>query len=234
MPVALRDRLKKTLDQLVEQDILAPVMEPTPWISSMVTVPKSDGRLRICLDPKDLNQAIQWEHYPLPTIEEITTRLHGAKVFTVLDVRNGFWHVPLDQESSLLTTFNTSFCRYRWKRMPFGISSAPEVFQRRMHEVIEGLEGVEVVADDFVTVGFGDTEEEAIANHDQNLKAFLQRCEERNLKLNYAKLKLRQQEVPFIGHVATAEGLYIDPYKVRAIQDIPPPQDVPAVQRLLA
>ena len=178
MPVALRDRLKKTLDLLVEQDILAPVTEPTPWISSMVAVPKSDGRLRICLDPKDLNQAIQREHYPLPTIEEIATRLHGAKVFTVLDVRNGFWHVPLDQESSLLTTFNTPFGRYRWKRMPFGISFAPEVFQRRMHEVIEGLEGVEVVADDFVTVGFGDTEEEAIANHDQNLEAFLQRCEE--------------------------------------------------------
>ncbi len=161
--VALRDRLKETLDQLVEEDILAPVTEPTPWISSMVAVPKSDGRLRICLDPKDLNQAIQREHYPLPTIEEIATRLYGAKVFTVLDVRNGFWHVPLDEESSLLTTFNTPFGRYRWRRMPFGISSAPEVFQRRMHEVIEGLQGVEVVADDFVTVGFGDTEEEATA-----------------------------------------------------------------------
>ena len=99
-------------------------------------------------------------------------------MFIVLDVRNGFWRVPLDQESSLLTTFNTPFGRYRWKWMPFGISSAPEVFQRRMHEVIESLEGVKVVADDFVTVSFGDTEEEAIANNDQNLEAFLQRCEE--------------------------------------------------------
>ena len=231
--VAFRDSLKEKLDQLVEEEILAPVIEPTPWISSMVVVPKSDGRLRICLDPKDLNQAIQREHYPLPTIEEIATRLYGAKVFTVLDVRNGFWHVPLDEESSLLTTFNTPFGRYRWRRMPFGISSAPEVFQRRMHEVVEGLQGVEVVADDFVTVGFEDTEDEAIANHDQSLEAFLQRCEEWNLKLNDAKLKLRQREVPFIGHVATAEGLCVDPSKVQAIQDMPPPQDVAAVQRLL-
>ncbi len=108
-----------------------------------------------CLDPQDLNKAIQREHYPLPTIEEVATRLHGAKLFTTLDVRQRFWHVALDEESSLLITFNTPFGRYRWKRMPFGINSAPKVFQRRMHKLVEDLEGVEVVADDFVVVGFG-------------------------------------------------------------------------------
>ena len=161
--MALRENLRETLDSLVQQDILAPVTEPTPWVSSMVQV------LRICLDPKDLNLAIQREHYPLPTIEEIATRPYGKKVFTVLDVRQGFWHVPLDEASSFLTTFNTPFGRYRWKRMPFGISSALEVFQCRMHEVIEGLQGVEVVADDFVAVGFGDTIKEATRDHDNNL-----------------------------------------------------------------
>ena len=224
--MALRDQLKETLDKLVQQDILAPVTEPIPWISSLVIVPKKDGKLRICLDPRDLNQAIQREHYPLPTIEEIATRLHGAKVFTVLDVRNGFWHIPLDEPSSFLTTFNTPFGRFRWKRMPFGISSAPEVFQRRMHEVAEGLNGVEVVADDCVAVGFGDTVEEATIDHDQNLQAFLQRCEKRNLKLNDKKLKLRRPEVLFIGHVATADGLCVDPYKVQAIMEMPPPKNV--------
>ncbi len=113
-------------------------------------------------------QAIQREHYPLPA-----TRLYGAKCFSILDVRNGFWHIPLDDDSSRLTT---PFGRYRWKRLPFGISSAPEVFQRKMHEVIEGLEGI---ADDFIVVGFGSTEEQAAADHDENLKAFLKRCKER-------------------------------------------------------
>ena len=136
------------------------------------------GTLRICLDPKDLNKAIQREHYPLPTIEDIATRLHGAKVFSVLDVNKGFWHVALDEPSSFLTTFHTPFGRYRWKRIPFGISSAPEVFQRQMHELIEGLQGIEVIADDFVAVGCGDTQEEAVHSHDQHLEAFLQRCEE--------------------------------------------------------
>ena len=228
--VPLRERLEETLDDLVQQDILATVTEPTPWINSMVVVPKKDGKLRICLDPKDLNLAIQREHYPLPTIEEIATRLHGAKLFTVLDARHGFWHIRLDEPSSYLTTFNT---RYRWKRMPFGISSAPEVFQRRMHEVIEGLKGVEVVADDFVVVGFGTSIDEATRNHDCNLEAFLDRCAERNLKLNDKKTRLRLQEVPFIGHVATSEGLRVDPYKVQAIREMPPPADVAAVQRLL-
>ena len=233
VPVALRDRLQETLDDLVRQEVLAPVTQPTAWVNSMVVVPKKDGKIRICLDPKDLNMAIQREHYPLPTIEEIATRLHGAKVFTVLDAWNGFWHVPLDDASSFLTTFSTPFGRYRWRRMPFGISSAPEVFQRRMHEVIKGLQGVEVVADNSVVVGFGNTMEKATQNHDRNLDAFLQRCLERNVKLNDKKMQLRRQEVPFIGHVATAEGLCVDPSKVQAIVEMPPPSDVTAVQRLL-
>jgi len=106
VPVALRDKLKRTLDEMVIADIIVPVTEPTQWISSMVVVPKKNGTLRICLDPKDLNMAIQREHYPLPTIEDIATRLHGAKLFTVLDVKSGFRHVQLDEPSSYLTTFH--------------------------------------------------------------------------------------------------------------------------------
>lgn len=117
--------------------------------------------------------------------------------------------------------------------MPFGISSAPEVFQRHMHEVIEGLQGIEVVADDFVAVGFGETLEQATCNHDDHLEAFLQHCGEKNLKFNDTKFKLRMQEVPFIGHVPTANGLCVDPHKVQAIMEVPQPDDVTAIQRLL-
>lgn len=233
VPVPLRDALKDTLDDLVRQDILAPVQQPTPWISSLVVVPKKDGKPRICLDPKHLNKAIRREHYPLPTIEDVATRLHGARVFTVMDVCKGFWHVELEEDSSFLTTFNTPFGRYRWRRMPFGISSAPEIFQRRIHELIEGLQGVEVVADDFVVVGFGKTVPEATRDHDRNLEAFLRRCAVKGVKLNSDKIKLRQSEVPFIGHVATSEGLRADPNKVKAVNEMPRPTDVAGVQRLL-
>ena len=200
----------------------------------MVAVPKANKKkLCICLDPRDLNHEVQRENYPLPTIEDIATRLHGGKIFTKLDVRNGFWHVKLNEESSYLTTFNTPFGRYRWQRLPFGISSAPEVFQRKMHELIEGLKGIEVVADDFIVVGYGDTMEEANRNHDNTLMAFLERCRERNVKLNIDKLTLREREVPFIGHVATDKGLRVDPAKVRAITEMPAPTDKAGVQRLL-
>ena len=116
--MALRDKLKHELREMVNDDIIAPVSEPTEWVSSLLLVSKP-RQLRICMDPRDLNRAIKREHYQMPTIEEIATRLSGARVFTVVDAKNGFWQVELDEESSRLTTFNTPFGRYRWKRMPF-------------------------------------------------------------------------------------------------------------------
>ena len=231
--VALRPQLRDTLDALEAQGIVAQVTTPTRWISSIVAVPKKNGKLRICLDPKDLNPAIQREKYQLPTVEDIATRLHGAKVFTVMDVRNGFWHVSLDEESSYLTTFQTPFGRYRWRRMPFGISSVPEVFQRKMHELIEGMTDIEVVADDFIAVGYGETFGEASRDHDKNLLEFFKRCEAKNVRLNPEKLKLRHSQVLFIGRMATDKGLEVDPAKVRAISEMPAPTDKLGVQRLL-
>ena len=169
----------------------------------------------------------------MPTIEEVASRLHGGKVFTSLDVSNGFWHVVLDEESSFCTTFNTPFGRDRWnsKRMSFGIRSAPEVFQRKKHELIVGLSGVEVIADDFVVVGYGESWQSAIKDHNRNLLSFLQRCDERGIYMNSDKLQLRMKEAPFIGHVATGEGLRADPFKVQAIGEMPPPENVALVQR---
>ena len=117
--------------------------------------------------------------------------------------------------------------------MPFGIKSAPEVFQRKMHEVIEGLVQVEVVADDFVVVDRGINLEEATRDHDQKLIAFLQRCEERGLKLNSEKLTLRQTEVAFIGNVASGDGLRVDLAKVKAVLEMLAPTDRTGIQRLL-
>ena len=190
-------------------------------------------KLRICLDPRDLNLAINRKHFPMPTIEEIATRLNGAKLCSVFDTSNGLWQVELVEESSSLTTFNTPFERYRWKRIAFGINSAPEVRQRKMREHNEGLKGVEVTADDFGIVGFGNTPAEWQTDHDRNVRAFLERCRERNLKLNEKKVRLRQQEVPFIGHILTPKGLKPDPHKVEEIVGMPDPTDVQSLRRFL-
>ena len=197
----------------------------------MLAVQKKNGKIRICLDPKDLNKAVLRENYPMPTIEDIATRLHGAKVFTAPDAKNGFWHVKLYEESSYLTTFHTPFGRYRWCRMPFGISSDPEVFQRRMHELIEGLTGTDVVADHFVVAGFNDTYEEAVRDHNKSLVAFLQRCVQRGVKLTVEKLQLCLEEVPLIGHYATNSGLKVRPDKARAVLEMPRRNDVKSLLR---
>ena len=151
----------------------------------------------------------------------------ALKYFQSLTQKNGFWHVKLDEKSLYLIIFHTPFCRYRWCRISFGISSAPELFQRRMH----GLTGTEVVADDFVVAGFGDTYEEAVCDHNRNIVAFLQRCSQRGVKLAVEKLQLCLEEVPLISHYATKSGLKVHPDEMRAILEMPRPTDVKSLRR---
>jgi hypothetical protein len=172
------------------------------------------------------------EHYPLPTIEDVTTRLKDAKVFSVVGAKLGFWQIRLEEESSIATTFNTPFGRYRWKRMPFGLNSAPEVFQRRMHEV-EDLKGVEVIADDFLVFGCGKTVQEASTDHDNNMIKMLDKARKANLRMNGEKLRFKVKETRFIGHVLSANGVHIDPRKVEAIGKMPIPTNVAELRRFL-
>ena len=232
VPVALRDVVKKKIQEMENKGIIQKVSQPSEWISSMVVV-KTPKKIRICLDPTDLNKALKRSHYLLPTIEEILPRLHKAKIFSILDAKDGFLQIKMDSKSSDLTTFWTPWGRYKWLRMPFGISSAPEEYQRRLHEILEGLAGVDVVADDIVVFGCGDTDEEARKDHDKNLISLLQRARSRNLKLNKQKVQLRLMEVPYIGHLLTSQGLKADPRKIEAVLKMPTPTSVIEAQRVL-
>ena len=232
MPIAVRPKIKEKLDELVQRKVITSVTEPTEWVSSMLAAIKPN-KIRICLDPRDLNEAIKREHYQMLTIEEVATRLNRAKLFTVVDAKDVFWQKSLDLESSYKTTFNTPFRHYRWLRMPFSISSAPEVWQRTMHEFIEGLQGVEVIADDFIIAGFGDTKEEAYKSLEQNERFFFTTCREWNLKLNRDKVKRAQTNVRFMGRKLTAEGLKPDPAKVEAITAMPETDSVTALKCFL-
>ena len=120
------------------------------------------------------------------------------------------------------------FGRYRWKRLPYGIKMAPEVFQQAMHNLIIGLKGTEVIADDFLIFGAD------VKERDANLHAFLKRCKERNIVLNFDKLTLHHENVPFIGHVATSEGLKAAPEKVNAILHMLQPTNAVSLRRFLS
>ena len=174
VPVPLKAKLKTKIEEMEKQRIIVKETGPTEWISSLVAVQKP-GKLRVCIDPRDLNKAIKRPKYQMPTVDEVLPKLAKAKVFTVLDAKDGFYQVKLDKESSLLTTFWTPFGRYRYLRMPQGISSAPEEYQRRQNEALVGLDGVEVIADDILCYGSGETMEEALTDHDQNLVNLLKR-----------------------------------------------------------
>ena len=125
----------------------------------MVTVRKTSGKLRVCVDPKDLNRAIKRSHYPTPTIDDILRQLGRAKVFSTVDAKKGFWCVELDNESS--RPFNSPFGRLRWCCLPFPLSSAPEEFQQRLNHVLGGLTGALPIHDDILDYGEGATETEA-------------------------------------------------------------------------
>ena len=129
VPFAKLPALKKALDQLEQDDIIASVDQPTPWVNNLVITEKRDGSLRLCLDPKPLNTAIKRENHNIPTADDVQYQLSGKSVFTVVDMKDSYWHVALDDESSYLCTFHTPWGRKRFKRMPFGISSASEVMQ---------------------------------------------------------------------------------------------------------
>ena len=200
--------------------------EPTDWVNSMVAVVKPN-KLRICIDPRDLNEAIRREHFPMTTIEEVVADMPQAKVFSVLDATSGYWQAKLDEASSKLCTFNTPFGRYRFTRLPFGTKSAPEVFQNYMSELFADVEGVKVIVDDLLVWGKDDEE------HDARLEQVLRRAREVNLKFNAKKCKIKQEEVPYVGHVLSKDGLKADPEKIRAVKEMKPPGNTKELKTFL-
>lgn len=225
-PQALRQKICAKLEEMTREGQIAKVTEPTDWVSSMVVKVKGD-KVRICLDPKDLNKAIRREHYPIPTVEEVVAGFPEATLFSVLDAKSGFLQIRLSYESSLLTTFNTPQGRYRWLRLPFGIKSAPELYQRIMDTMLEGIRGCRAEMDD-ILVGGRDQEE-----HDRIQKQVIQRATEWNLRLNFDKCQIRKQRVTYCGHIVSASGLETHPDRVRAVKEMPVPTSKEEVRRFL-
>ena len=232
VPVNIRDELLEQLNNMESEGVIIKVEEPTRWCHNLVLV-KRANKLRICLDPVPMNKFIKREEFQIPKLDEILPNLTKAKVFTTCDAKSGFWQLVLDRQSSIATTFWTPFGRYRWLRMPFGVSNAPEVFQRAMTEFASDLEQVVPLADDFLIYGIGDTLADAKADHNRRLKKFFEKCRQKNLKLNKSKLQLCRPQVKFFGHVLTSEGLQVDNAKVKAIRDMTAPQDCKGVARYL-
>ena len=163
----------------------------------------------------------------MKTIEEVVAEMPEAKLFSVLDATSGYWQMKLDEESSKLCTFNTPLGRYRFTQLPFGIKSAPEVFQKKMSQVLEDIDGAEAIVDDILVWG------RDIQEHDARLKKVLDRVKEVSLKLNPNKCQIRKEEIPHVGHLLTKDGLKPDPEKIRAMQEMTQPSNTKELKTFL-
>ena len=161
------------------------------------------------------------------TLDYVTSKLTNATCFSLLDITHAYWSVKLDESSSYLTTFGTPFGRYRYLRLPFGISASSDLFQMKVNESFEGLPGFAAIVDDIFI--YRRTRDE----HDRNLHKVLDRAREKCIRFNQDKMKIGVKELPFFGHLVTDEGLKIDESKLQAILKLDVPDDRQKLERFL-
>ena len=172
--------------------VIARVEQPTDWWAPMVVVPKKDD-VRMCVDLTKLNESVRRERHEMHSVEYTLGQLSDARIFSKLDANSAFWQVLLADEYALLTTFIIPFGRFYFKRLHFGISSAPEHFQRRMSAILEGIDGVLCQMDDILILGATQNQ------HDERIRDVLGRLQKENVALNANKCQFSVQEVKFLG-----------------------------------
>jgi len=143
VPLPLYQKTKEELDKMLESGVIAKVDQSTDWCAPMVVTPKSNGKVRICVDLSKLNKYVKREYHPLPAVDTTLGRLAGSRIFTKLDANSGFWQIKLTLELGLLTTFIISWRHFCFNVLPLGVSSGSEKFQKNMNQILQGLEHVE-------------------------------------------------------------------------------------------
>ena len=217
VPFALRDAASQELDRLESAGIIEKVPY-ADWAAPIVLVPKSDGSLRLCGDYKlTVNRSLEVEQYPLPKASDLFSSLTGGQKFTKLDLAQAYQQLPLDQKSQEYCIINTHQGLYRFTRLPFGVASAPAVFQRVIDTILQGIPHVLCYLDDLLITGT--TEEE----HLQNLEEVLRRLQQHGITLKRSKCKFFQDSVEYLGHCIDAQGLHTLPAKLEAIRKAPKP-----------
>ena len=227
LPYKLRNLIEEEIQRLLTADVIEKVTGPTPWLNPVVPVVKKNGKMRLCLDMRLTNKAIMRTNYSLPTLEDVILDMEGAKVISKLDLNEGYHQFELKEKSRELTAFSTETGAYQYKRLFFGISSAPEIFQYRVQQVIMNLPGVKNIMDDIIV--FGRSEQE----HDERLIKLLERLSEHNVTLNAEKCKFRTAEVKFMGHVLSTKGITTDPTRIELIKRMKAPTSATEIRSFL-
>lgn len=233
-PVATREYRRppaeiEQIDSMVQEYLKKDVIQTndSPWSSPVVLINKPDGTKRFCVDYRNLNKVTIQNKYPISRIAELLDRLHGNNYFTTLDLKYGYWHIPVAAKHREKTAFLANGSLYEFKVLPIGVTNGPPTFQRFMKGVLSGFKNVRVYLDDIICF------KSSFEEHIYNLKLVLARLQEYNLKISSDKCQWIQREVKFLGFLVGATGIRANPDKTATIRDWPLPTTIKALQRFL-
>lgn len=202
VPYAIQSKVKDEITKMIDMGVIKKVNEPTPAVSPMLVVTK--GKIRVCMDPTELNKNIKRRIYPMKTVEEIIAKAHGSKYFTKLDCQKGFWQIKVTERTSKYLTFSTPWGRFSYLRLPFGISSAPEIFCAVMNQTLEGISGCEVAMDDI----FIHAKTKAELN--KRTHEVTKRLQDAGFTLNEEKCEYGKTSIKFLGFIFNQTGCAAD------------------------
>uniref|UniRef100_A0A8C1PDC5 Gypsy retrotransposon integrase-like protein 1 n=4 Tax=Cyprinus carpio TaxID=7962 RepID=A0A8C1PDC5_CYPCA len=219
--------IDEQVKEMLDKHIIRP--STSAWASPVVVVPKKDGGTRFCVDYRGLNAKTPLDAYPMPQIQDILESMHGASVFSTLDLKSGYWQLDMDPDSIHKTAFVTSSGLYEFRRLPFGLKNAAASFQRLMEHVLRDLKGkcCMIYIDDVVIYSKDEQE------HFKHIQQVFHCLSKAGLTLNMKKCNFIQKSLKFLGHLVSGDGIRTDPDKVSAIRLFPTPQSLKEVQRFL-
>ena len=221
------DEMKKQLDDCLEKGIIRP--SKSPWAAPVLFVKKKDGTMRMCIDYRGLNSKTIKNRYPLPRTDDMMDRLHGAKVFSKIDIRQAYNQVKIYPRDVEKTAFRTRYGHYEYLVMPFGLTNAPATFQHLMNGILRPF------LDDFVIVYLDDILifSKTVEEHERHLEKVLQALQDNQLYAKASKCEFFRTEVDFLGHIISADGMKVEPGKIQAIVDWPQPTNMTEVRSFL-
>lgn len=224
---SLRPRVEEELDRLQQAGVISPV-KFSDWATPIVPLPKANGKMRICGDYKvTLNPAMKIEQYPLPKIADIFASFGGGQKFSKIDLTQAYLQMEVDEVSRNLLTINTHKGLFCFNRLPFGIASAPAIWQRAMDQVLTNIPKTKCILDDMIITGSTDEE------HLQNLSLVLQRLEQYGLRANLDKCQFFKDQISYCGHVIDKAGLHKSNEKTNAVENAPTPENVSQLRSFL-
>ena len=225
LPFSVRDKVSNELKRLENLGVIEKI-DASEWVSPIVVSWKKSGDVRLCVDLRQVNRAVIPDKYPLPNIEEMFSELRNAKYFSQLDLASAYHQLLLHPDSRHLTAFITHDGLYQYKRVCFGISSAPSAFQKMLSSILSGIQGVQNYLDDVILCAKTKSE------HDAILLKVIQRLDKYGIKLN-EKCQFAKQSLKFLGHTITSDGIQIDDDKFKSITNMSVPTDEKSLRSFL-